>query len=63
MTLPHKTRMKVFNRGQTKEINCFQFERDYMAGLARNLRKWHKQYKEAKPTLVNLRIRAAERYL
>lgn len=63
MTTPHKTRMKVFNRGHMREINCFQFERDYMAKLARCLRKWHKQYKEAKPTLITLRIRAAERYL
>ena len=62
-TLPRKNRMKVFNQGKVKEINCFPHERDFMAGLAKNLRRWHRQYGETRPTLVYLRIRAAQRYL
>lgn len=57
-----KTRMKVVSRGVTKTINCFPQERAYMATLCRNLRQWHKNHGDAKPTVNSLRQRAAERY-
>jgi len=44
-------------------INCFPAERAFMASLARNLRRYARQYGDPKPTLADLRTRAAGRYL
>jgi len=52
--------MKVYDGRKTRLINCFPSERQFMAELARNLRKWNRG---TKPTLQSIRYRAAERYL
>jgi hypothetical protein len=62
-TLPRKSQMKVYDGRKTRLINCFPSERQYMAELARNLRKWHRGYGDTKPTLQSIRYRAAQRYL
>ena len=59
-TLPRKSQMKVYDGRKTRLINCFPSERQFMAELARNLRKWNRG---TKPTLQSIRYRAAERYL
>jgi hypothetical protein len=62
-TLPQKSQMKVYDGRKTRLINCFPSERQFMAELARNLRKWHRSHWDTKPTLQDIRYRAAERYL
>lgn len=55
--------MKVYDGRKTRLINCFPSERQFMAELARNLRKWSRGFGDPKPTLQSIRYRAAERYL